>query len=431
MEQDNAQRVIVIMKICLFAAGNYNVGDNALLHSWLCIFNRFLGSKDIVYILGIESSYVGQYADRYNFRIITTNSLYRLFIGCADEESMKEKLNILLEEPSYDRFAYEEYQIHQIFSDVDLLHIIGGGIINDMWLDMQYLFIASIEFAKRYNVRVIMTGQTLGPFKEEDKARLLPYFKQVDLLDLRDDCSWLRKEGIDYQVTVDDVFAYLKAVDDFPVIPKPLMHLEGKRFISVCLQSWNLQEKQIEKYAQARNAIAEFIDDILTRDSLMHVCFLEFMHLDHDYDVNCQVFNRLSEGVKNRCYFITCSNFWPFDVARFVGQAEFCVTTRLHLSIFSMLAGVSVYSIVLDPYYKKKFEGIYDAFDVHQTFEISQCSVESLKKLYLSKKKVSVMNPALDSVRRKYKGVFIEYWKANKKLDLLYRLKLKGLLQKI
>lgn len=419
------------MKICLMAVGNYNVGDNAILNCWLAILNQFLRPEDIVYVLGIETSYITQYAEKYRFRLVATNALYRSFSGCSEKTEMDEKLDELIRDPANDCFSFEAHQLHRIFAEIDLLHIIGGGIINGMWLDMQFLTMAAIRLAKRYHVHVMMTGQTLGPFHEEDEKRLIPYFKEVDLIDLRDNCPMLKKQEIDYQVTVDDALAYLQMTDEGRAFPKELESLAEKRFITICLQSWELAEVQQKQYSAARQNLAQFLHDIMVKDSDVHVCFLEFMHLDHDKENSLEVYQLLEEELRSRCHFITCSNYYPLDVAAFVGKAEFCVTTRLHLSIFSMMAGVPVYSIVLDPYYRQKMEGAYCCFDVHQTYELSACLPESFMRSYTSKRRVGLTEKAREAVRKKYQAVLNMYLRANRKHDLLLKMKLKRLLLKL
>ena len=330
------------MKLCLMAAGNFNVGDNALLHSWLSALNRVLTAKDIVYVLGIEPSYIMQYSSRYRYRIAATNVLYRYFAVCADEAHMQRKLINLFGDVPYDEFSYELRQTKEIFTEIDLLHIIGGGIINCMWLDMQYLTMAAIELAKRNGKRVIMTGQTLGPFNKTDEERLLPYLHKVDLLDLRDDCPWLRSVGIHAQVTVDDVMAYMTSFKMPTELSSPLDRFTDNKYITVCLQSWNLSEEDHHRYIRAKRYIGALLNEVLEEDPQMHVYFLEFMHFDGDKENNREVYDLLNESAKARCQFITCSNFFPFDVAAFAGKARFCITTRLHLSIFSMMFWISI-----------------------------------------------------------------------------------------
>ena len=261
----------------------------------------------------------------------------------------------------------------------------------------------------------------------------MPYLNKVDFLDLRDDCLFLKKWGIKYQVTVDDIFAYMLVYHNKKVVllSDVLQTLLEKKFTTVCLQSWAMDAQSQELYSYARKNIADFLNELLINDRQMHVYFLEFMHLDHDRERNEEVYRMLSDEAKSRCVFLSCSNFHPFDIALLAGKAQFCITTRLHLSIFSMMAKVPTYSIVLDNYYKMKLEGICAYFSSACTHDLRTCSTEDILKNYRSTQMVQLSSNVQELVRRKYIGVACVYLKATPKTSLVKRVRLHLLIHKL
>lgn len=122
--------------------------------------------------------------------------------------------------------------IHKLKA-ADIVHIIGGGYLNDNWPRHIGLFAGAAEIARQHPAtKAVLTGQGMYPTNE----RLLPLLgllgAHFDILDVRDEASadLLHRGGAEHAVaTVDDAFLGLS--------PDNYRSAEDLPDVMLCLQS--------------------------------------------------------------------------------------------------------------------------------------------------------------------------------------------------
>lgn len=117
----------------------------------------------------------------------------------------------------------------ELAAKADLVHVIGGGFINDIWPRHVGLLAASVAAVHRSGGRAAMTGQGLIPISEEARPLVRNLAAQFDVVDVRDEPSAeLLRPASRITTTGDDMF--------FGIHPD-LYTTEDLRDVMICLQS--------------------------------------------------------------------------------------------------------------------------------------------------------------------------------------------------
>lgn len=352
-------------RIILVCPGNLNFGDNAILFTWLEFFDSILCREDEVTILGCETAYIETFLNRFHYRIYCTSLLHHyIWKHCQSETSMKECLEVILQDKDcYDAFEPMPNLIPQIFRNSDYIHILGGGILNSMWVDIQYQVKLVVTLAKKYGKKVVMTGQTIGPLDDKGKENLRDVFQNVDLCDLRDtSCvEYLKALNNSTISTVDDVFIHLAAKKRIEQNDSAFItQMAEQEHINICIQKWGSIHEAV--YQTQLEKIAFFLNQYLSQHQDCRLYLLEFMPLDDDLKMADLLLSFLGEGYRTRTAKLSMPNFYPFDASRILETANLNIGSRFHMALFSLAANIPTVSFCLDEYYNRKFQGLEDLF---------------------------------------------------------------------
>ncbi|MEV4636648.1 polysaccharide pyruvyl transferase family protein [Actinoplanes sp. NPDC049548] len=94
----------------------------------------------------------------------------------------------------------------ELLGTADIVHLVGGGFINDIWPPFTGLLAGVSTAGRRPGVRAVMTGQGMWP-PPADAADLIPELaRQLDVLDVRDDSSARLLASGRVTVSGDDAF---------------------------------------------------------------------------------------------------------------------------------------------------------------------------------------------------------------------------------
>lgn len=91
-------------------------------------------------------------------------------------------------------------------ANVDLVWLVGGGILNSLFPRMLYDRLALILAASAMGKPVVLTGQTLGPLNHMDAYHLRAALRHARSITVRDGTSseWLTRSGIPHRLAPDD-----------------------------------------------------------------------------------------------------------------------------------------------------------------------------------------------------------------------------------
>jgi hypothetical protein len=117
----------------------------------------------------------------------------------------------------------------ELVARADVVHVIGGGFVNDIWPRHTGLLAGALAAVRRSGGRAVMTGQGLWPTAEEARPLLRNLAAQFEIVDVRDPASVdLLHGATTISCTGDDMFF---GIED------SLYRTDDLREVMVCLQS--------------------------------------------------------------------------------------------------------------------------------------------------------------------------------------------------
>jgi coenzyme F420-reducing hydrogenase beta subunit/polysaccharide pyruvyl transferase WcaK-like protein len=241
-----------------------------------------------------------------------------------------------------------------LLQSADVLHFCGGGYLTGKTLSRLWDHMLLIRLAHVFNVPVILSGQTIGVFQDEESRSLAIWgLKKARLIYLRDhghslqDLKDIGITGGHVQETFDDALICPQAEPE--EVKKSLEALGinlHKPYIAANVHDWGLgpeeRSKVIARFAQ--------ICDWLIQEQGMQIVMVPMtpwdapiereclrlmqekaVQLDYDYDY------RLVRGV--------------------IGGAHLCFTMKHHPIVFSIANHTPVVSVTTEEYYYHKNAG--------------------------------------------------------------------------
>jgi len=357
-------------RVILFCPGNLNFGDNAILFTWLELFDHLLNKNDEVIILGCETGYIETFLTKFQYRIYCTDLLHQyIWRNSTTETPLNDCIaNAGRDDLLPDVFMPMPHLLRGFFCTAEYVHILGGGILNSMWEDVQYQVKLVAFLCRKYNKKLVFTGQTIGPLDEKGERNLRDVFQYAAMCDLRDEScfSYVKSCNDSVRVSVDDVFVHLllekkKRKGKRHEFPPYIAALSGQEHINVCIQKWNSIDEKI--YQVQLQKLGEYLNGYLSEHPNCMLYMLEFMPLDHDLEMADQLSSFLDGDLCSRIIKLSFPNFYPFDVVEILKTATLNMGTRFHMALFSMAAYVPTVSFSLDDYYVRKFRGLEELFE--------------------------------------------------------------------
>lgn len=110
--------------------------------------------------------------------------------------------------------SVESEKLRAEMRNSDIIHLHGGGYLNDKWPTHGFLLGVAYAAKKKFNSRLVGTGLGLGPLpdgNEETQIFIKELFSSFSILEVRDSWSfeYLQNKGIDnVELGLDDAFLY-------------------------------------------------------------------------------------------------------------------------------------------------------------------------------------------------------------------------------
>ena len=274
----------------------------------------------------------------------------------------------------------------------DILFLAGGGYLTGMTLSRLWDNMLLIRLADAFGVPVILSGQTIGVFKDR-LSRLLAKWglKKAKLIYLRDgsaskkDLESIGIAGDKVECTFDDAlfFQAAKTEEVFRVLTNNNIDT-NKPYIVVNVQYWG-QSSDISRSVMKQ--LASAFDSIISEFDLQ-MAFLPMAQVDE------AAIEEVINSMQKTAFVIR----YDYDFRISVGvikNASLCLTMKHHPIIFAMGQGTPTISVVLDDYYTHKNEGALRLFGQEEFLiscepdELSQCVVEKFREAWSKRKKIS------------------------------------------
>ena len=324
--------------IAIFGAfGVPNVGDDAILQANLEWIESRYGSNCRVYIFTKDATYTSLYI-KTRLNIIPVTYIHDV---TKSQWYDSDKIENELEQIKIGNINSTQAKIlHEIFNDIDLLHIAGGGYLNSKWKDIISEVYELVKFAKLYHKPYIFTGLSLT-LDSKDLKKVREIIESAELIDFRDDTyrELGNVSGLPIYETCDD--AINLSIDDIQ------NDFNNLKYINILFHEWSGYKDNISD--KINTVIVPFINYILSENNVDIVNILGFSNGD------LQLWNNIDFGEYSDCIrYIDCTLLHSSSIKALVKYAQYNISSRFHMAVFSLSSETPIYSIVYDTYYDNK-----------------------------------------------------------------------------
>lgn len=350
----------------LGATANPNIGDEAILSANIQMIRKMYGSNCKIYVFTKDATYTGLYNSE-NSQIIAVDYLHKITVmNNYNVQNMQEHQKELLDYDAHSNlevnFLYEA--LHNIFREIDILHIIGGGYLNSIWPDMLFETLTSAKLAQKYDKKYILTGISTYPMDNKYTPLLQELCEGAEHVDFRDgsfqDFQFMR--GQKYNMTIDDAI-FLE--DYYPIA-------NGEKYATILFHDWSGNTGNIIEKIDSE--IIPFMQKCIENKCVDYFYVLGFAQGDLELWNKIEIPQSLIANIK----FKNCINESSVMAKHIISNAIFSIGSRFHLAVFSLSATVPVLSVYYDNYYKNKIESIHETFSSESIISLDTLSFEVL-----------------------------------------------------
>ena len=354
----------IYRRIALFGAiANPNVGDEAILNANLQMIYRMYGDNCKVYVFSKNAAFSAQYSAYKNMQIICVDYLHKISENnFFDIRKIKEYGEKVLSYPENHDSSDELLltSLHDVFKEIDILHIVGGGYLNSLWPDIVYEAEIAVNLARLYGKKYLVTGISTYPINDEICPVIQDILRGAELVDYRDQT---RLEGITAQSTIDDATFLEDIYSDN----------KNEKYANILFHVWKNSEELSVKKINA--VVVPFMEECIEKGDIDYINLLAFSEEDTKF-WNQTAFSSYKNNEKIRFVKLwTCNSSYCKHI---VSNAKFNMGSRFHLAVFSLSSCVPILSVYYDEYYKNKICSLHNEYKSEEVVSIDNLSKEIL-----------------------------------------------------
>ena len=315
------------------ASGMPNYGDDMLTRGWINHIKRLYPNANI-YLDAVDPIVANVLYENVN----CVNYLWQLAQALGESGSVEEKFSDRTLLPMRERF------MSHIFSEVDSIHLMGGGYINELWAANLRLIELVSYFGEKHNIRTYATGLGLQPLSEEKAEHISKFIKNYFCFDVRDYPS--------YQILEKYLPGKISFIgDDYFCFPfSEVVHLVERDapVLRLCLHNELSEDEHKEKLfvSQIENVISNFI----ARYPNSLIRFYEFRPGSDGH---------FYKELKNKFPQIEMVEFetiWKHGLE--FSSKDYFISSRFHFQLIVSSVGLSGTSFYWSEYYRNKFDSL-------------------------------------------------------------------------
>lgn len=283
--------------------------------------------------------------------LIHALNLFRLTIWSCFFFISKKNISKIL--PQTSRRALKEYM------NTDLIVSVGGSYMHDFYHPAIFGRLVEYFFAKIVlKKKVILWAHSIGPFNSRFYRSLATYvLNKVDIITTRDKQSLTELKNL--RITKPVIFQTYDS--SFGLAPiqiqkKRLQYLlkkegiTGKRNVSISVCSWNYYSKKSKNKQDDYIRIMAQTADYLVESYKAHIYFLSISIArggigQDDREIATSVMRHMKHTQEAK---IITAEYSALDIITFYSAMDFHIGTRMHSTIFAMLANTPAINIAYE-----------------------------------------------------------------------------------
>ncbi len=255
----------------------------------------------------------------------------------------------------------------QLYKKADIVISSPGGFLHDFYPIRERLI--GFEHAIKLGKKVIICGQSVGPFWKADSETMVPaVFKKLHKIYLRDQLSFdnLKRIGVtspNVEVTADVAFLWRYLRPDLYIKKKGPV-----KKIALSFRNWSYENSNMDLVFE--NAVK--LCRLILSDESKEIYFLStcqgIQGCVDDSDIAEKIVSALSKESKNRIH-IDKKRYTPENLIMKYSEYDAYIGMRLHGAILAMLGG----TVAMGLGYEEKTKGIFSQLGLEE-FQVDSSS---------------------------------------------------------
>lgn len=222
---------------------------------------------------------------------------------------------------------------NKIYKDIDVIISAPGGYINSYYGIEDRLYCMNL-IKEKYNTKMIMYSQSVGPLNYRDKDILDKYMNIFDLFMVRDEISYNNVKKYKNVIRTNDAAFLLDSNID---------KQEKNNIVGISVREWGFDGRNKEQYINLiKNIVIKCIENG-NKVEFISTCQGLSNYIDDSKianDVKMQIDEKYKSKVRVN------EKYYSLDELRdYISKFKFIIGTRLHMCILSVMAGVPAFNI--------------------------------------------------------------------------------------
>ncbi|MGN0160220.1 MAG: polysaccharide pyruvyl transferase family protein [Lachnospiraceae bacterium] len=314
--------------------GYGNIGDEAILRYTYKDLKNVFPEKEIIVLSYNENE------TTYHHKLRSMSSVHKILKG-NDMNIKKTYLNMMLSNTI--PMCLNDYA--SMFDTNTVLIMAGGGYFNDHWKESFYSRLCEINIAKLKGAKVVIIGQTIGPFSNKKNRTLAKKeIEKVDFIDVRDETSYFLLRNLlntEVHLSCDSVIRNGKENKSIPKNRVGIMYERKRPYTKTDTSKMMFRLKQIYyvisgKYQKFENQMCDLVRKIHLFYPRTEVYFLQSTAW-HEDKVNLITSKSGADSIK-----------YGLDINSYLEEISKCkliITTNMHPSIIATSIGIPAITI--------------------------------------------------------------------------------------
>jgi len=355
------------MNIYIYNCSNtYNYGSMMMGENFIAYFNKISGQNNHYYIETQNQINIDRLIEATGFKSIQAVNLDALFIDNSSKYDYLQALNGLKEVTS------------DFVNKINLVVVLGGDdFTEDYGWKGPVLNLIKFNILRKKGLKVVMLGQTMGPYRSFRKPLIKNLLKKIDKIYPRD--------PITYEYLNNLRLKNISLTDDLALMPlsKQKMHERVNEYITYC------PSELIYKYSKEGGREDWISFNLFMIDTIMHkfsdkklvllAHVLEPKHVDDRKIVN-ELYKICGDKYKDRIV-LENNEMYPYEVRSYIQQSLFTISSRMHPVISSIQCEIPAIALS----YSSKYWGIigerYELKDY--IIDVRYLSYDSMRELFV------------------------------------------------